>query len=91
LGCRGCHRPDSLARAPQLEGLAGGPVMLRDGTIATADDDYLRDSILDPPKQIVAHYQPVMPSYRGRVTEEEIFQILAYLKSVRFETQRKEP
>ena len=91
LGCRACHRPDSLARAPMLEGLYGGPVALADGTVVTADDNYLRDSILDPPKDIVAHYQPVMPSYRGRVSEEEILQILAYLKSEPFQTERKEP
>lgn len=81
LGCRSCHRKDSLASAPQLERLYGRKVILNDGALVVADADYIRRSILLPASQVVAHYEPVMPSYQGRVTEEEILQLIAYFKS----------
>jgi cytochrome c oxidase subunit 2 len=91
LGCRSCHRRDSRQGAPRLEGIYGGPIELTDGSTVTADDDYLRRSILQPAVQVVAHYQPVMPTYQGRVTEEEIFQIIAYLKSTMRERIKENP
>lgn len=81
LGCRSCHRADSADTAPRLEGLFGGVVRLADGSMVRADENYLRESILSPKAKVVSGFQPVMPSYQGRVTEEELAQILAYLKS----------
>jgi cytochrome c oxidase subunit 2 len=82
LGCSGCHSGVSVVRAPPLEGVFGKPVPLQGGEIVQADEMYLRDSILFPAKQIVAGYTNDMPSYRGRVSEEELFQLIAYLKNV---------
>jgi cytochrome c oxidase subunit 2 len=48
--------------------------------MAKADDQYLRDSILQPGKQITAGYQNIMPSFAGHLSEEEIMQLIAYLK-----------
>jgi cytochrome c oxidase subunit II len=81
-GCSGCHSVNSQFRAPLLEGIYGKPVPLSTGQIVNADDRYLRDSILLPAKQISAGYENIMPSYAGRLSEEEIMQIIAYLKSI---------
>jgi protein SCO1/2 len=70
LGCAGCHSHSNLA--PPLEGLFGHPVTLQGGTTVTADEDYLRRSILDPGAQIVAGYLPLMPSYAGALSEAQL-------------------
>jgi cytochrome c oxidase subunit 2 len=82
LGCSGCHGAGSAVRAPPLEGLYGNPVPLQDGTFAVADEAYLRDSILLPRSQVVAGYEPVMPSFAGRVGEDELIRLVAYIKSL---------
>ena len=81
-GCSGCHAPTSTFHAPLLEGLYRNPVPLADGSIVTADDQYLRDSILQPAKQISAGYPNIMPSFSGHLSEEEIMQLIAYLKAI---------
>jgi cytochrome c oxidase subunit 2 len=60
---------------------------LSDGTLVTADEQYLRDSILQPNKQISAGYEPVMPTYQKQISEEELNALLAYLKSLGQEQQ----
>jgi cytochrome c oxidase subunit 2 len=82
LGCSGCHAPNATVRAPLLAGIYGKPVPLATGQVVTADDSYIRDSILLPQRHIVAGYAPVMPPYQGRVSEEEILMLLAYIKSL---------
>jgi cytochrome c oxidase subunit 1 len=72
LGCSGCHAGSSVIRAPHLEGVYGGPVPLSTGEVVTADDQYIRDSILLPALQIVAGYSNAMPTYQGRASEEQI-------------------
>lgn len=81
-GCSGCHEANSVVHAPPLEGVFGEPVPLNSGEVVTADDQYVRDSILLPAKQISAGYENVMPSYTGHISEAEIMQIIAYLKSL---------
>lgn len=81
-GCSGCHGVSSQFHAPPLEGVYGKPVPLSDGHVVTADDQYLRDSILLPGKQISAGYENIMPSFTGHLSEEETMQLLAYLKSI---------
>jgi cytochrome c oxidase subunit 2 len=81
-GCGGCHDGRGTVRAPALTGLYGSPVPLSDGSIVIADDRYLRDSVLQPSRQIVAGYQPVMPSFSGQIGEEDLVRLLAYLKSL---------
>ena len=65
VGCSGCHGASSKIHAPRLEGLYGNPVPLDGGQVVTADDKYIRDSILLPASQIVAGYQNLMPSFHG--------------------------
>jgi cytochrome c oxidase subunit II len=81
-GCSGCHVNSSAIHAPPLEGIYGKQVPLASGEIVTADDQYLRDSILLPGKKISAGYENVMPSFAGHISEAEIMKIIAYLKSL---------
>ena len=85
-GCSGCHAGSRVVRAPSLVGLYGSVVPLQGGTTTTADDQYLRDSILFPGSQIVAGYENVMPSYQGRLSEDALFSLIAYIKSLGSET-----
>jgi cytochrome c oxidase subunit 2 len=88
LGCSGCHDARSTIHAPLLDGLYGRTVHLQDGRTVTADADYLRDSILVPGKDVVAGFAPVMPSYAGQVSEEDIQALIAYVQST---TKRDAP
>jgi cytochrome c oxidase subunit II len=80
--CNTCHRADSLARGPNLEGLFGKPVQLSDGRTIVADESYIRESILTPNAKIVMGFQPIMPTFQGLVSEEELLQLVAYVKSL---------
>jgi cytochrome c oxidase subunit 2 len=82
LGCSGCHEGSSVVHAPPLDGLYGQRVPLQSGALVVADDNYLRDSILQPSKNIPAGYQPIMPSFQGVVSEEQIISLIAYIKSL---------
>jgi cytochrome c oxidase subunit 2 len=86
FGCITCHRPDSGARGPNLEGLYGRPVRLQDNRVIVADDNYIRESILDPNAKIVSGFQPIMPTFRGVISEEGLLQVIAYLKSMSEQT-----
>jgi cytochrome c oxidase subunit II len=80
--CNTCHRPDSLARGPNLEGLFGKTVQLADGRTIVADESYIRESILNPGAKLVAGFQPIMPTFQGLLSEEELLQLVAYIKSL---------
>ena len=83
LACSTCHLPDGKGRGPSYNGVYGSQVKLADGSTAVADDNYIRESILQPNGKIVAGYQPVMPSFQGLVTEDQILAITAYIKSLK--------
>ena len=89
LGCSGCHAAGSTVHAPALEGLLGRTVHLQDGRSLVADENYVRDSMLLPRKDVVAGFEPLMPSFAGQVDEEDIAAIVAYLRST--ETHRRTP
>jgi len=82
LGCDTCHRSDALARAPDLTGLFGKRVRLQGGATVTADEGYIRESILDPAAQVVEGWQPIMPVFKGLVSEEGLLDLIAYVKSL---------
>jgi len=82
LGCSGCHGNGSKVRAPALEGLYGSRVSLSDGTMEIADERFIRDSILKPRAKIAAGYQALMPAYEGKISEDEVVKIIAYVKSL---------
>ncbi|MBS0208352.1 MAG: cytochrome c oxidase subunit II [Planctomycetes bacterium] len=83
LRCNTCHvAATGTARCPPLENMAGKEVRLADGRTVVADDNYLRESILQPAAKVVVGYQPLMPSFDGQLNEEQLLQLLAYLKSL---------
>jgi cytochrome c oxidase subunit 2 len=82
LGCSGCHTPGSTVHAPDLNGIYGRSVRTSDGRRVTADEAYLRDCILLPDKNRVAGYPPLMPNFTGTVSEGEVVELVAYLKSL---------
>jgi cytochrome c oxidase subunit 2 len=81
LGCVTCHRSDSQGRGPNLQGIFGKPVQLEDGRMITADENYVRESILDPGAKVVKGFRPVMPTFQGLVSEEQLNALVAYVKS----------
>ena len=85
LGCVSCHAQNDTGRGPSLVGLLGKTVRLQSGASVTADEDYVRESILNPQAKIVAGYQPIMPTFKGLISEDGIMQIIAYLKSLKRE------
>jgi cytochrome c oxidase subunit 2 len=83
-GCSGCHggKAEGTAQAPSLAGLFGRDVPLDGGRTVHADERYLRDSILLPKSEIVAGYAPIMPSFQGQISEEELVTLIAYLEQL---------
>jgi cytochrome c oxidase subunit II len=80
--CNTCHTNDATARGPVLTGLFGQMVPLQDGRSVRADENYLRESILNPQAKIVRGFQPIMPTFRGQLNEEQIIQLIEYIKSL---------
>ncbi|MHC4823925.1 MAG: cytochrome c oxidase subunit II [Planctomycetota bacterium] len=82
-GCVACH---SISGAdgigPALDGKYGATEALTDGTTVTVDDNYIRESILDPNAKVVAGYKPEMNSFAGQLNDDEISYLIAYLKSL---------
>ncbi len=82
LGCITCHQLDGRGRGPSLVGLYGHQVALTSGQVVTADDAYLRTCILTPGGTGVAGFQPIMPSFQGVVSEDQLLQLIEYIKSL---------
>jgi len=82
LGCVTCHRNDGQGRGPSLVQLPGKTVKLEDGRTVVADEAYLRESILNSQAKIVAGYKPIMPTFKGLVSEEGLMQLIAYIKTL---------
>jgi len=87
LGCGGCHGPGASVRAPLLNGIYNNPVAIEvpgGGTrVITADDRYIHDAILNPELEVAAGYKPIMPTFKGRVTEEQVLLLRDYIRSLR--------
>jgi len=83
LACNTCHRPDAQGRGPVLEGLFGNTVTLQSGETVTVDEAYIRESILTPSAKIAAGFQPIMPTFQGLVTEEQLLELIEYVKSLK--------
>jgi cytochrome c oxidase subunit II len=82
LTCNTCHRTDTQGRGPMLTGVFGKQVELQSGGVVTADEAYIRESIVNPQAKIVAGFQPIMPTFQGLVSEEQLLQLIAYVKSL---------
>jgi cytochrome c oxidase subunit II len=82
FGCAGCHGPGSTVHAPDLAGLYGKPVTLANGTMVTADERFLHDHILFPNQTLPAGYPPIMPSFAGQISEDDLAALVDYIKTM---------
>lgn len=81
--CNTCHKMDgSSSTGPPLNNIYGHAVPLENGTEITVDENYLRESMLNPSAKVVAGFQPVMPTYQGLLRNHEIDALIAYIKSL---------
>ncbi len=83
LACVTCHKADTTGRGPVLAGVFGSEVRLMDGRTVVADENYLRESIVNPQAKVVLGYQPIMPTFQGTVSEENLMQLIAYIKTLK--------
>jgi cytochrome c oxidase subunit II len=81
LNCNNCHRPDGKGRGPNIENIYGAEVELEGGGTVKVDDEYIRESILNPQAKIVRGYKGIMPTFQGLVTEDQLIQIIEFIKS----------
>ena len=88
-GCAGCHIPAGTGPAPSLLGVFGKPVKLTTGQTVTADEAYLREHILTPGSKVVAGYPPIMPPFKGLLSEDKLVHLIAYIKSLATEQKAK--
>jgi len=82
LACSNCHKEDNSGRGPNLVGVFGKQVQLAGGGTVKADETYVRESILQPQAKVVAGFEPVMPTFQGLVSEEQVVQLIEYVKSL---------
>ena len=82
LACDSCHTAQNTDRAPSLNGIYNTQRPISGGSTALADDAYLRESILKPYNQITAGYENTMPNYDQQLSEEDVFDLVAYIKSL---------
>ncbi|HEY1379225.1 MAG TPA: cytochrome c oxidase subunit II [Gemmataceae bacterium] len=80
--CVTCHTGTSDARAPNLEGVYNRRVHLADGRTVVADENYVRESILNPRAKVVAGFEPIMPTFQGRMPEDDLLELLAFIKAL---------
>jgi len=82
LGCNTCHKPEKTGRGPTLVGVFGTTVEMEGGERVTADESYVRESIVDPRARIVSGYKALMPTYRGLIGEQGLMNLIEYIKSI---------
>ncbi|MBI5687000.1 MAG: cytochrome c oxidase subunit II [Verrucomicrobia bacterium] len=82
LGCATCHKADNTGRGPTMVGLYGSRVTLKSGEVMLADEDYIRDCITKPNARPLPNYEPIMPTFKGIISEEGLLQLIAYIKSL---------
>jgi len=82
LGCVTCHAEGASQRGPVLTNLVGSEVELQGGQTVLADEAYIRESIVNPQARIRAGFQPLMPTFQGLVSEEQLLQLIAYIRSL---------
>ena len=83
LTCNTCHLDNGQGRGPVLKGIYGKQTLLASGQTVTVDDVYLRESILNSQAKVVAGFQPIMPTFQGLVTEEQLLELIEYVKSLK--------
>jgi cytochrome c oxidase subunit 2 len=80
-GCGACHSLDGTTKTgPSWKGLFGSTAPLSDGTSVTVDENYIRESILDPQAKIVRGFPPAMPTFKGKLSDKKIEGLIAFIK-----------
>jgi cytochrome c oxidase subunit II len=82
FGCNTCHTSEAGGRGPSLAGIYGKPQKLQSGETRVVDETMIRDAIFTPNSVHVPGYQPIMPTYQGQIDEEQMLQLIAYVKSL---------
>jgi cytochrome c oxidase subunit II len=82
LGCASCHIADGTGRGPSLAGVYGQPEKLRSGDTKVVDETLIRQAIVNPNSIQLPNYPPIMPTFQGQINEEQVLQLIAYVKSL---------
>jgi cytochrome c oxidase subunit 2 len=82
LDCNSCHLAAGGGAGPSLAGLFGREVELAGGETIVADAEYIRRSIMEPNAHVVAGFSPIMPTYEGQISEEELAPLVEYIRSL---------
>jgi cytochrome c oxidase subunit 2 len=89
-GCASCHQTEAggqQGRGPTLFGLFGKKQQIQGGDEVTVDEAYIRESILNPQAKVALGFQPIMPTFQGQLSEEQILQLVAYIRSLGAQTE----
>ena len=82
LACNSCHLESGQGRGPSLKDIVGKTETMQDGTTIVVDEAYLRESILSSQAKIVRGFQPLMPTFQGLISEENLVALLEHVKSL---------
>jgi cytochrome c oxidase subunit 2 len=83
FGCKQCHSLDGKTGiGPTFKGMFGRTEQLTDGSTITVDENFIRESILDPQAKVANGYNPVMPTFQGRFNEQDITAIIEFIKNI---------
>jgi cytochrome c oxidase subunit II len=82
LGCSTCHLFDTQGRGPNLAKVFGSKVLLEDGRTIVADENYVRESIVSPGSKVVSGFKPIMPTFQGLISDDQLNALVAYVKSL---------
>jgi cytochrome c oxidase subunit 2 len=82
LACSTCHLDTGQGRGPSLADIVGKTVELADGSTVTVDEAYLRESILNSQAKVVKGFQPLMPTFQGLISEENLVALIEHVKSL---------
>jgi len=91
MACASCHLAGGQGRGPSLQGLYGKRVALSDGSTVIADEAYIRESILKPGAKIVRGYSNIMPTFQNQLSEQNILEILEYIKTLNGSKETTKP
>jgi len=90
LGCVSCHGANGEGgRGPTLAGLFGRQVQLAGGQSVPANEEYIRESILNPQAKLVDGFGPIMPTFQGQISEDQLVQLLAFIKSLQVQNPQQ--
>jgi cytochrome c oxidase subunit 2 len=82
LGCASCHAADNSGRGPSLVGIYDTEQRMKSGDLKLVDETFIRQAIVNPNSLALPNYAPIMPTFQGQVSEEQVLQLIAYVKSL---------